>query len=76
MHTPVFIQVHQPWRQMYVGVCEAGGGGVRTSFDMVHLRHPPPQFTHLSGLLELFKSKLVGTLYSKANSLQLLVEHG
>ena len=44
---------------MYVGVCEGGGGGVRTNFDMVHLQHPPPQFTHLSGLLDLFKSKLV-----------------
>ena len=44
---------------MYVGVCEGGGGGVRTNFDMVHLHHPPPQFAHLSGLLDLFKSKLV-----------------
>lgn len=54
--TPVFVQVHQKWRQMYVGVCESGD--VRVDFDMVHLRQTPSHFGHLSGVLELFKSKL------------------
>ena len=58
---------------MYVGVCEGGGGGVRTNFDMVHLHHPPPQFTHLSGLLDLFKSKLV---CPSNDSLYTTVYHG
>lgn len=55
--TPVFVQVHTRWRQMYVGVCE--GGGVRTDFDMVQLRYTPQPFSHLAGLLEQFKSKVV-----------------
>ena len=44
---------------MYVGMCE--GGGVRVNFDMVHLRYTPQPFSHLSGLLEQFKSKVVCT---------------
>ena len=55
--TPVFVQVQLPWRQMYVGVCE--GGGVRTSYDTVHLCQTPPPCAHLAGLLDIFKSKIV-----------------
>ena len=55
--TPVFVQIHTRWRQMYVGVCE--GRGVRTNFDMVQLRYTPQPFSHLAGLLEQFKSKVV-----------------
>ena len=54
---PVFVQMYEKWRQMYVGVCE--GGGLKTNFSTVHLRYIPPQFNHLSGLLDIFKSKLV-----------------
>ena len=42
---------------MYVGVCE--GGGVHTSYDMVHLCQTPPSCGHLAGLLDVFKSKIV-----------------
>ena len=55
--TPVFVQVHQKWRQVYVGVAECGD--VRVDYHMIHLRHTPTHFGHLSGLLELFKAKLV-----------------
>ena len=55
--TPVFVQVQQNWRQMYLGVCQ--GKRVRTNFDMVHLHHTPPQYSHLSGLLDVFKDRLV-----------------
>ncbi|XP_078408596.1 rab3 GTPase-activating protein catalytic subunit isoform X8 [Cetorhinus maximus] len=41
---------------MYVGACE--GPGVRTDFEMVHLRKVPNQYNHLSGLLDVFKSKI------------------
>ncbi|CAI5762554.1 GTPase-activating catalytic subunit isoform X2 [Podarcis lilfordi] len=41
---------------MYVGECQ--GPGVRTDFEMVHLRKVPNQYTHLSGLLDIFKSKI------------------
>ncbi|XP_063789852.1 rab3 GTPase-activating protein catalytic subunit isoform X2 [Pseudophryne corroboree] len=53
---PVFVQVHQKWRKLYVGECQ--GPGVRTDFEMVHLRKVPNQYTHLSGLLDIFKAKL------------------
>lgn len=54
---PLFVQIHQKWRRMYVGECQ--GPGVRTDFEMVHLRKVPNQYTHLSGLLDIFKSKIV-----------------
>ncbi|XP_061464911.1 rab3 GTPase-activating protein catalytic subunit isoform X2 [Rhineura floridana] len=53
---PVFVQIHHKWRRMYVGECQ--GHGVRTDFEMVHLRKVPNQYTHLSGLLDIFKSKI------------------
>ncbi|NXI72865.1 RB3GP protein, partial [Anseranas semipalmata] len=53
---PLFVQIHHKWRRMYVGECQ--GPGVRTDFEMVHLRKVPNQYTHLSGLLDIFKSKI------------------
>nr|XP_020635296.1 rab3 GTPase-activating protein catalytic subunit isoform X3 [Pogona vitticeps] len=53
---PVFVQIHHKWRRMYVGECQ--GPGVRTDFEMVHLRKVPSQYTHVSGLLDIFKSKI------------------
>lgn len=42
---------------MYAGECQ--GPGVRSDFEMVHLRRVPSQYTRLSGLLDIFKSKIV-----------------
>lgn len=53
---PMFVQVQQKWRRMYAGECQ--GPGVRTDFEMVHLRRVPSQYTRLSGLLDVFKSKI------------------
>ncbi|XP_023786248.1 rab3 GTPase-activating protein catalytic subunit [Cyanistes caeruleus] len=53
---PLFVQIHHKWRRMYVGECQ--GPGVRTDFEMVHLRKVPSQYTHLSGLLDIFKTKI------------------
>ncbi|XP_069472663.1 rab3 GTPase-activating protein catalytic subunit isoform X2 [Ambystoma mexicanum] len=53
---PLFVQIHQKWRRLYVGECQ--GPGVRTDFEMVHLRKVLNQYTHLSGLLDIFKSKI------------------
>ncbi|KAJ8351603.1 hypothetical protein SKAU_G00230790 [Synaphobranchus kaupii] len=53
---PVFVQIQQKWRRMYAGECQ--GPGVRTDFEMVHLRKVPSQYNHLSGLLDIFKSKI------------------
>ncbi|XP_041056975.1 rab3 GTPase-activating protein catalytic subunit isoform X2 [Carcharodon carcharias] len=52
----LFVQIQQKTRRMYVGACE--GPGVRTDFEMVHLRKVPNQYNHLSGLLDIFKSKI------------------
>nr|XP_006117129.1 rab3 GTPase-activating protein catalytic subunit isoform X1 [Pelodiscus sinensis] len=52
---PLFVQIHHKWRRMYIGECQ--GPGVRTDFEMVHLHKVPTQYTHLSGLLDIFKSK-------------------
>lgn len=56
----MFVQVQQKWRRMYAGECQ--GPGVRTDFEMVHLRRVPSQYTRLSGLLDIFKSKIVSAL--------------
>uniref|UniRef100_A0A8C7VGN4 Rab3 GTPase-activating protein catalytic subunit n=1 Tax=Oncorhynchus mykiss TaxID=8022 RepID=A0A8C7VGN4_ONCMY len=53
---PMFVQIQQKWRRMYHGECQ--GLGVRTDFEMVHLRKVPSQYNHLSGLLDIFKSKI------------------
>uniref|UniRef100_A0A7M4E8L7 Rab3 GTPase-activating protein catalytic subunit n=1 Tax=Crocodylus porosus TaxID=8502 RepID=A0A7M4E8L7_CROPO len=68
---PLFVQIHHKWRRMYVGECQ--GPGVRTDFEMVHLRKVPNQYTHLSGLLDIFKSKIemILPLYSALVRLQL-----
>lgn len=60
---PVFIQLQQMRQKYFLGVCE--GSGVRTSFDMVHLHRAFSQYSHLSGLLSLFKSKLVNHNFFK-----------
>ncbi|XP_054134153.1 rab3 GTPase-activating protein catalytic subunit isoform X2 [Melozone crissalis] len=53
---PLFVQIHHKWRRMYAGECQ--GPGVRTDFEMVHLRKVPGQYTHLAGLLDIFKTKI------------------
>ncbi|KAM6987009.1 rab3 GTPase-activating protein catalytic subunit [Aplochiton taeniatus] len=53
---PMFVQIQQKWRRMYAGECQ--GPGVRTDFEMVHLHKVPSQYNHLSGLLDIFKSKI------------------
>ncbi|XP_063237642.1 rab3 GTPase-activating protein catalytic subunit isoform X2 [Bacillus rossius redtenbacheri] len=57
---PVLVQALEPWQQYCVGVCEARG--VRTEFEMVHLKRPPPHCKHLTGLVEVFKSKLMSAV--------------
>lgn len=60
---PILVQVQQKWRRMYAGECQ--GPGVRTDFEMVHLRKVPTQYNHLSGLLDIFKSKIVSIVHAK-----------
>uniref|UniRef100_A0A673IVB7 Rab3 GTPase-activating protein catalytic subunit n=1 Tax=Sinocyclocheilus rhinocerous TaxID=307959 RepID=A0A673IVB7_9TELE len=53
---PLLVQIQQKWRKVYAGECQ--GPGVRSDFEMVHLRKAPGQYTHLSGLLDIFKNKI------------------
>lgn len=57
---PIFVQIQQKWRRMYTGECQ--GPGVRTDFEMVHLRKVPSQYNHLSGLLDIFRAKIVSAV--------------
>ncbi|XP_048775837.1 rab3 GTPase-activating protein catalytic subunit-like isoform X2 [Ostrea edulis] len=53
---PVFIQVQQYWRKMFCGACVLPGSSI--DFDVIHLKTAPPQYNHLSGLLDVFKAKM------------------
>lgn len=57
---PVFVQIHEPQQHYYMGVCE--GKGIRFEFEMVHLERTPPHCKYLTGLLNLFKSKVASPL--------------
>ncbi|XP_023712978.1 rab3 GTPase-activating protein catalytic subunit isoform X2 [Cryptotermes secundus] len=57
---PVFVQIHEPQQHYYMGVCE--GKGIRFEFEMVHLKRTPPHCKYLTGLLNLFKSKVPSPL--------------
>jgi hypothetical protein len=46
---------------MYIGICE--GSALKTFFQIVHFNYVPSQYGYLSGLLEIFKSKLVSHFY-------------
>lgn len=59
---PMLVQIQQKWRRIYAGECQ--GPGVRTDFEIVHLRKVPSQYNHLSGLLDIFKSKIVSVVSS------------
>jgi len=54
---PLFLQTHSRVRRLYSGLAESCG--FRTLFQMVELKSTPPQYSHLAGLLDVFKAKLV-----------------
>ncbi|XP_037047292.1 rab3 GTPase-activating protein catalytic subunit isoform X2 [Bradysia coprophila] len=53
---PVFVQVMEKRRKVYLGVCESRS--TRLTFDIVHLASTPPTCKYLSGLLDMFKGKI------------------
>ncbi|KAI0217388.1 Rab3 GTPase-activating protein catalytic subunit [Lamellibrachia satsuma] len=53
---PVFVQAHQKWRKLFYGRSEFPG--FSTNYEMVHLKTVPQQYSHLAGLLDVFKEKL------------------
>jgi Rab3 GTPase-activating protein catalytic subunit len=53
---PTFIQIMDPEQNVFVGVydnCEH-----RVSFEIAHLKVPPPSCKYLSGLLDIFRGKV------------------
>lgn len=54
---PLFLQALDDWRKFYLG-CSLSPS-IETTFEMVHLYHIPEKFRHLTGLLDVFKGKLV-----------------
>ena len=54
---PIFVQFREPWQKLYVGVHEKQG--IRTNFEMIHLKTTPRHCKYLSGLLNIFKSKIM-----------------
>lgn len=58
----MFVQYH-PWKQDYFcGIAESSG--IRTSFQMIHLKRFAKHYNHLSGLVALFRSKIGSKLSS------------
>lgn len=57
VETPIFIQIGEKWQSLYTGVYE--GNGQRTHFEMVHLRRGPQHCQYLTGLLDMFKTKIL-----------------
>lgn len=57
---PLFIQIREKWQQLFLGVYE--GSRVRTNFEMIHLKKGPQHCQFLTGLLDLFKTKIASPL--------------
>ncbi|XP_014777563.1 rab3 GTPase-activating protein catalytic subunit [Octopus bimaculoides] len=53
---PMFVQIQQKWRRLYLGTSVLPNATI--SFDMAHLKKLPMQYNHLAGLLDVFKSEL------------------
>jgi hypothetical protein len=49
---PVFVQIHELVQHYYVGVCEVKG--VRSEFEMVHLKRTPSHCKYLTGNMMSF----------------------
>lgn len=57
---PIFVQIREKWQKLYLGIYE--GGTIRTNYDMIHLGKCPQHCRYLSGLLDLFKTKIISPL--------------
>lgn len=57
---PVFVQIHEPQQNYYMGVCEVKG--IRSEFEMVYLKRTPAHCKYLTGLLSLFKCKVASSV--------------
>ncbi|CAB3385640.1 Hypothetical predicted protein [Cloeon dipterum] len=69
---PIFVQVHQPHQQYFLGTWQ--GPGMQTNFTMVHLRQAPKHCKYLTGLLDILKGKLAAISQSPAHSMATPIE--
>ena len=70
---PIFFRSQEGERLMYVGVGHYDNR--RTWFEMVHIRHVPPNLQYLSGLVELLKGKLSPTSSLPSLKVQVAVKN-
>lgn len=54
---PVFIQIREKWQNSYLGTYESDA--FRTDFSSVHLRRGPHHAQYLTGLLDIFRTKVM-----------------
>lgn len=54
---PVFVQVREKWQNVYLGIHESESS--RTDFSVIHLRKGPHHAQYLTGLLEIFRTKIM-----------------
>ncbi|KAK4880405.1 hypothetical protein RN001_008551 [Aquatica leii] len=54
---PIFVQIRDKWQNCYLGVYE--DEQIRTNFEMIHLRKGPQHCQYLTGLVDLFKTKIM-----------------
>ncbi|XP_068905492.1 rab3 GTPase-activating protein catalytic subunit isoform X2 [Tenebrio molitor] len=66
---PIFVQIREKWQHCYLGVYESDS--IRTNLEMVHLRTGPRLCHYLSGLIDMFKSKIVSPMMMKTISVSL-----
>ena len=70
---PIFFRAQEADRHMYVGVGHYDHR--RTWFEMVHIRHVPPNLQYLSGLVELLKGKLSPTASLPSIKIQVSIKN-
>lgn len=54
---PAFVQIREKWQNSYLGVHETDT--VRTDFSSVHLHKGPRHAQYLTGLLDIFRTKIM-----------------
>ena len=59
---PMFFQFDEPARSMFTGVSDFSG--FRTLYEIIDLEKVPDRLKTLSGLVEIFKEKIVRVLYA------------
>lgn len=54
---PIFVQIRDKWQNSYLGHHETDS--IRTDFSCIHLRRGPQHAQYLTGLLDIFRTKIM-----------------